>query len=83
LQGLGGDSTKNVRNNTLDARKFGQEDKNNNMGFARDRSSRREREGENDTVSNVEAVSLGSQGANFNQYNFSPNKVGMGVATFS
>jgi hypothetical protein len=43
LQGLGGDSTKNVRNNTLDARKFGQEDKNNNMGFARDRSSRRER----------------------------------------
>lgn len=53
------------------------------MGFARDRSSRREREGENDTVSNVEAVSLGSQGANFNQYNFSPNKVGMGVATFS
>jgi hypothetical protein len=30
LQGLGGDSTKNVRNNTLDARKFGQEDKNNN-----------------------------------------------------
>lgn len=60
MQGLGGDSTKNVRNNTLDARKFGQEDKNNNMGFARDRSSRREREGENDTVSNVEAVSLGS-----------------------
>jgi hypothetical protein len=30
------------------------------MGFVRDRSSRRDREGENDTVSNVEAVSLGS-----------------------
>lgn len=77
-----------MRNNTLDARKIGQDDKNNfgnnnNTGFARDKSSRRDREGENDTVSNVEAVSLGSQGANFNQYNFSPSKVGVGVATFS
>lgn len=46
------------------------------QGFVRDRSSRRAREGDQDSMSNVDAVSHGSRGVNFGQYAASPSKLG-------
>jgi hypothetical protein len=66
------------RGTTLDTRKadaVGNLDTK-SQGFVRDRSSRRAREGDQDSISNVDAVSHGSRGVNFGQYAASPSKLG-------
>jgi len=46
-------------------------------GFVRDRSSRRAREGENDSASNIDAMSVGSR-RQMDEYNISPLKMHRG-----
>ena len=48
--------------------------------MVRDRSSRRNREGDNDSVSNVDAISVGSRRRELDEYALSPLKQGAALS---
>ena len=72
LQGLGGDAGKS--RSGVDAASRGRQNDTRSSGFARDRSARRG--AENDSVSNVDAVSVGSRRRDGDDYSGSPVKQG-------
>lgn len=87
LQGLGGDTSKPLRRGEATGNRTSSEHRrqadNQDIkasGLVRDRSSRRNREGDNDSVSNVDAISVGSRRRELDEYALSPLKQGAALS---